>query len=208
MSDAYSKELLLALVSGGERGSSLMTGASWDEVVLVMVLTVEMGLVGWTLAFPSSLSTSRWFSLWHSSNRWRRRRFSSIKATLSACSRVTCSSSSSILAFFRSRALCAATRFFSFLLMIFSSRVRWSSRCLFLTGAAAVATGSATSISDLTCQSRGAMIVVVVVAAAAFSEERSRTAVITILLGTPMLKTVLVLMDGNTSNASERHHFE
>lgn len=72
------------------------------------------------------------------------------------------------------------------LLIIFSSRVRWSSRCLFLTGAA-VTTGSATvtSISDFTCQSRGAMIVV-----AAFSEERSRTAVITILLGTPMLMRV------------------
>lgn len=63
MSDAYSKELLLALVSGGEHGSTLMTGASWDEVVVVMVLIVEMGLVGGTLAFPSSLSTSRWFSL-------------------------------------------------------------------------------------------------------------------------------------------------
>lgn len=54
MSDAYSTELLLALVSGGEHGSTLTTGAGRDEVVVVVV-TVEMGLGGWVLGLASSL---------------------------------------------------------------------------------------------------------------------------------------------------------
>lgn len=56
MSDAYSTELLLALVSGGEHGSTLTTGAGRDEVVVVVVVvTVEMGLGGWVLGLASSL---------------------------------------------------------------------------------------------------------------------------------------------------------
>lgn len=42
------------------------------------------------------------------------------------------SSSRSIRAFFLSRAVCAATRFFIFLLISFSSGERWFSLCLFL----------------------------------------------------------------------------
>lgn len=44
MSDAYSTEPLLALVSGGEHGSTLITGAALDEVVVVVVVGVEMGV--------------------------------------------------------------------------------------------------------------------------------------------------------------------
>lgn len=69
--------------------------------------------------------------------------------------------------------------------MIFSSLVRWSSRCRFLTGGLAAVSATSTSISVFKFQCWGAIIV------ADFSD-LSRTAVMRILLGTPMARRGIV----------------
>lgn len=81
-----------------------------------------------------NLCRSSWFSVNNPCDFSRKSSFSIRSFSFSISRSNTCCSSSLILAFFLSRAVWAATRFFNFLLSAFSSGVRCVSRCLFLGG--------------------------------------------------------------------------
>jgi len=86
--------------------------------------------------FPCRRSFNSLFSCTRASFRFLRREFSSCSCLFLASRTLKLPSRSSIWAFFLSRAVWAATRFFSFLLIIFSSGLRCVSLCLFRGGLA------------------------------------------------------------------------
>jgi len=108
----------------GERGSSSVSCMS-------VLVTVSMPSLDFNSVFSCwSDALSSWscvFTAWSLE-------FSSRMCCLSSLIWFSVTSMSSVCAFFLSLAVCAATRFFNFLLISLSSGLKWSKFALFLTG--------------------------------------------------------------------------